>query len=223
MIITEREYLERLSIKPNKYLASSLGYQGRKRWIQIYYEWGLVDKPVCFDGKKFHFGSRVAWDLFAQSFSFVEQCRYLGNQSNCLLLDRRYQILYGGDREEISRLFKDPDSLKLLELSDRYEKRDYLPKFKELLALFLRGVFFSAGVITVVAIAAKLILMYREVKEFSKQIDYVNNKEEAENRHQQLHETQDLLNKEIDERSKDIDKFTAEEPHANRSKLEPPK
>ncbi len=156
-----REEVKLLDIKPPAHLAKSLGYRGRARWVQMYWESWPICKPVCTDnGKKFHFGSQAAWELFSQSFSFVPKCLYLLNRSNSLLLDQRHHLLYGGDKELITWLLKDPDSLKLLEPVSLQKKRDYTPKLKELVASFKTGASFAAGVIAVTLIAGMGIRLY---------------------------------------------------------------
>jgi len=213
MIVTEREEIKLLQLKPSAHLASSLGYKGRSRWVQIFFEPMPVDKPVCIDNRrKVYLGSRAAWELFSLGFPFTPKCLYLCNQTNCLLLDQRYRLLYGGDKELISRLLKDPDGLKLLEPANLNKKRDYASELKELIALFSKGVSFTAGVIVATLIAAKLILIHREFKEPPPTaVVYYNNKDEVADCQHQLVEAYGLLAQER-EKNPDRDSVT------NRSK-----
>ncbi len=156
-----KEEVKLLDIKPPIHLAKSLGYRGGARWVQIYWGAAPVSKPICTDnGEKFYLGSQAAWELFSQSFSFVPRCIYLCNPFNSLLLDQRHHLLYGGDKELISQLLKDPDSLKLLEPEILKNKRDYIPKFSKLLSSFITGASFAAGVIAVTVVAGMGIRLY---------------------------------------------------------------
>ena len=118
--------LRRLDVKVPRILAKSLGYHGSSRWVQFFWEPEPVGKTVCADATDSYFGSKIAWELLIANIlknPFDSDLRC----GNCLLLDRRHQILYRGGKETITSLLKQPESLKLLSLlHGQNESNQYL-------------------------------------------------------------------------------------------------
>jgi len=120
--------LLRLDLPPN--LPKLLGYRGRERYFQIYWEpdCGLVsvDKK-----ENLYVATDLAFHLFSLKFSFDLGFTYLFNIKAAMLFDRRTKCLYGGARETIAQILEEPNCLRLIEPADLRKKPNYVFKVKE--------------------------------------------------------------------------------------------
>ncbi len=106
--------VNRLDIRVPCTLVEALGYKGKSRWIQLYWEPEPVEKPICTDGQNLYVGSRVAWELIIEDITTKCDVWNFPHKDACLLLDRREQVIYCSDKETVKELINQPKSLQLL-------------------------------------------------------------------------------------------------------------
>lgn len=105
--------IERLNIDVPRNLEKTFGYEGKSRWIQIY--WEPEVGPVCRDNTALNVGSREAWEILLEDPSFNQETKSNNLYgSDCLLLDRVDHNLYVGKRSFVDALLEQPQTQELL-------------------------------------------------------------------------------------------------------------
>lgn len=144
--------VNRLNIRVPRTLVQALGYKGKARWIQLYWEPEPVEKPICTDGQNLYVGSRVAWELIIEDITTKCGVWNFPHKDACLLLDRREQIIYCSDKETVKELVNQPKSLQLL---NSLKGKQNLTQQRESVSQLVTGLIIGvtvAGTITGVAL-----------------------------------------------------------------------